>query len=163
MPPPYAAFTRFAILVTAVARLLRPGLAPHAPASTSKGLRRFFPCNLIICGVRPDVVVVGLTIPDIKEVAGHATQTRVLTATFRNLCTLQRFIRWNHQMTVIIDIAEMRMRCPRCGARSTVQSAIKVRPGFEYLTLRCISCAIVFDAQVALAQGQIGSRPLELR
>jgi uncharacterized Zn finger protein len=47
-------------------------------------------------------------------------------------------------MTAIINIAEMRMRCPRCGAGSIVQSKIKVR-GFHYLTLRCIPCAIVFN------------------
>ena len=40
------------------------------------------------------------------------------------------------------------MRCPRCRARPTIQSASQVRPGFEYLTLRCTFCAIVFDAQV---------------
>jgi phage FluMu protein Com len=59
-------------------------------------------------------------------------------------------------MTVIVDIAQMRMRCPRCRAVSTVQSAIDVRPGFQYLTLRCMSCAIVFDAQVATAEGEEG-------
>jgi transcription elongation factor Elf1 len=57
-------------------------------------------------------------------------------------------------MTAIIDIAEMRMRCPRCGAASIVQTAIDLRLGFQYLTLRCIRCAIVFDTQVAIAQGQ---------
>ena len=56
-------------------------------------------------------------------------------------------------MTAIVDITEMRTRCPRCGAGSTVQSAIEVRPGSEYLTLRCTSCALVFDAQVSKAEG----------
>jgi hypothetical protein len=39
-------------------------------------------------------------------------------------------------------------RCSRCRSRATVQSAIELRPGVEYLTLRCISCGIVYDAQV---------------
>ena len=64
---------------------------------------------------------------------------------FRNLFTRQRFI---IKMTAIINIAEVRMRCPRCGARPSIQSATPVRPGFEYLTLRCTSCTNVFDAQV---------------
>jgi rubredoxin len=41
-----------------------------------------------------------------------------------------------------------RSRCPRCKARSTIQSAVQLRPGVHYLTLRCISCGLVFDAQV---------------
>jgi transcription elongation factor Elf1 len=57
-------------------------------------------------------------------------------------------------MTVIVDIAEKRMRCPRCEASSTILSAVDVRPGFQYLTLRCNSCATLFDAQVATAEGQ---------
>jgi transcription elongation factor Elf1 len=39
------------------------------------------------------------------------------------------------------------LRCPRCRARSAVQSAVELRPGVQYLTLRCISCGLVFDAQ----------------
>jgi hypothetical protein len=58
-------------------------------------------------------------------------------------------------MTAVINIAEMRTRCPRCGVSSTTLSAVDVRPGF--LTLRCNSCAILFDAQVATAAGQEGS------
>jgi hypothetical protein len=68
-----------------------------------------------------------------------------------------RFILQDHQMTVIVDIAEMRMRCPRCRANSTILSAVDIRPGFQYLTLRCNSCVILFDAQVATAEGQKGS------
>jgi hypothetical protein len=40
------------------------------------------------------------------------------------------------------------VRCPRCRSRPTVQSAIELRPGVEYLTLRCTSCGLVYDAQV---------------
>jgi hypothetical protein len=29
-----------------------------------------------------------------------------------------------------------------------VQSAIELRPGVEFLTLRCVSCGLVYDAQV---------------
>ncbi|MDQ1390987.1 MAG: hypothetical protein QOF56_4441 [Acidobacteriaceae bacterium] len=39
-------------------------------------------------------------------------------------------------------------RCPRCRSRATVQSAIELRPGVEFLTLRCVSCGLVYDAQV---------------
>jgi uncharacterized Zn finger protein len=42
------------------------------------------------------------------------------------------------------------LRCRRCRARSTVQSIIELRPGVEYLTLRCISCGLVFDAQAGV-------------
>jgi hypothetical protein len=38
-------------------------------------------------------------------------------------------------------------RCPRCRSRPTVQSAVTLRPGVEYLTLRCASCGLVYDAQ----------------
>jgi len=41
-----------------------------------------------------------------------------------------------------------RLRCPKCRARPTVQSVVEIRSGFEYLTLRCTSCALVYDAQV---------------
>jgi rubredoxin len=41
-----------------------------------------------------------------------------------------------------------RPRCPKCQARPTVQSVVPIRAGFEYLTLRCTSCGLVFDAQV---------------
>ena len=41
-----------------------------------------------------------------------------------------------------------RPRCPKCRARPTVQSVVEIRSGFEYLTLRCTSCALVYDAQV---------------
>jgi hypothetical protein len=39
-------------------------------------------------------------------------------------------------------------RCPRCRSRPTVQSVVALRPGVEYLTLRCASCGLVYDAQV---------------
>ena len=41
-----------------------------------------------------------------------------------------------------------RPRCPKCQARPTVQSVVQIRAGFEYLTLRCTSCGLVYDAQV---------------
>ena len=44
-------------------------------------------------------------------------------------------------LTAIVD-------CPRCRSRPTVQSAIELRPGVEYLTLRCVSCGLLYDAQV---------------
>ena len=40
------------------------------------------------------------------------------------------------------------VRSPRCRSRPTVQSAIELRPGVEYITLRCTSCGLVYDAQV---------------
>ena len=40
------------------------------------------------------------------------------------------------------------VRCPRCRSRPTVQSAIELRPGVEYLTLRCGSCGLLYDGQV---------------
>jgi hypothetical protein len=61
------------------------------------------------------------------------------------------------------DIAEMRMRCPRCRASSTILSAVDIRPGFQYLTLRCNACAILFDTQVATAEGQEGSLATDRR
>jgi hypothetical protein len=39
-------------------------------------------------------------------------------------------------------------RCPRCRSRAAVQSASELRPGVEFLTLRCFSCGLVYDAQV---------------
>jgi rubredoxin len=40
------------------------------------------------------------------------------------------------------------VHCPRCRSRSTVQSAIELRPGVEYLTLRCACCGLLYDGQV---------------
>jgi len=40
------------------------------------------------------------------------------------------------------------VRCPRCRSGPTVQSAVALRPGVKYLTLRCASCGLVYDAQV---------------
>jgi transcription elongation factor Elf1 len=45
-------------------------------------------------------------------------------------------------------VDDRRMRCPRCCGRSTIQTGIELRPGVQYLTLRCISCGLVYDAQV---------------
>ena len=45
-------------------------------------------------------------------------------------------------------IADKRLRCPRCQSRPAVQNAIELRPGVQYLTLRCISCGLVYDSQV---------------
>jgi rubredoxin len=52
-------------------------------------------------------------------------------------------------------------RCPRCGSPSIVLSATELRPGFEYLTLRCTSCHLVYDAQVPWPAP--GSEETELR
>jgi len=41
-----------------------------------------------------------------------------------------------------------RPRCPKCRARPTIQNVVSIRSGFEYLTLRCTSCGLVYDAQV---------------
>jgi len=41
-----------------------------------------------------------------------------------------------------------RPACPKCRARPTVQNAVQIRSGFEYLTLRCTSYGLVYDAQV---------------
>ncbi len=54
-------------------------------------------------------------------------------------------------MNKIATTAEKDIRCPRCAAYPLVQSAIELRPGVEYLTLRCPSCLIVYDAQVPFA------------
>jgi len=51
-------------------------------------------------------------------------------------------------MADLSKIALSRMRCPRCRSRSTLQNTIELRPGVEYLTLRCASCGPVYDAQV---------------
>jgi hypothetical protein len=39
-------------------------------------------------------------------------------------------------------------RRPKCRSRPTVQSVVSIRSGFEYLTLRCTICGIVYDAQM---------------
>jgi hypothetical protein len=39
-------------------------------------------------------------------------------------------------------------RCPKCRSRPTVQSVVPIRSGFEYLTLRCATRGLVYDAQV---------------
>jgi rubredoxin len=41
-----------------------------------------------------------------------------------------------------------RPRCPKCRARPTIQNVVSIRFGFEYLTFRCTSCGLVYDAQV---------------
>ena len=41
-----------------------------------------------------------------------------------------------------------RQRCPKCRALANVQNVVPIRAGFEYLTLRCTSCGLVFDAQI---------------
>lgn len=53
------------------------------------------------------------------------------------------------------------LRCPRCQARPTVQNAVEIRPGVEYLTMRCISCGLVYDLQRAsvIAKATLGSGP----
>ena len=44
-------------------------------------------------------------------------------------------------------VDDKRLRCPRCRARSTIQNAIELRPGVQYMTLRCTSCGLLHDAQ----------------
>jgi transcription elongation factor Elf1 len=51
-------------------------------------------------------------------------------------------------MTMISTISDKRSRCPHCRARAAVQSTIELMPGVRYLTLRCISCATIYAAQV---------------
>jgi uncharacterized Zn finger protein len=51
-------------------------------------------------------------------------------------------------MADLSKIALSRVRCPRCRSRSTLQNTVKLRPGVEYLTLRCASCGLVYDAQL---------------
>jgi hypothetical protein len=41
-----------------------------------------------------------------------------------------------------------RPHCPKCRARPTIQNVVQIRSGFDYLTLRCTSCGLVYDAQV---------------
>jgi uncharacterized Zn finger protein len=45
-------------------------------------------------------------------------------------------------------VDDKRLLCPRCRARSTIQHTVELRPGVQYLTLRCISCGHVHDAQM---------------
>jgi transcription elongation factor Elf1 len=45
-------------------------------------------------------------------------------------------------------VDDKRMRCPRCRARSTIQNTVELRPGVQYLTLRCIACGHIHDAQM---------------
>jgi phage FluMu protein Com len=51
-------------------------------------------------------------------------------------------------MNEAATIPDERIRCPRCGATPAFQSATELRPGVQYLTLRCPCCAIIYDAQV---------------
>jgi rubredoxin len=58
-------------------------------------------------------------------------------------------------MNEAATIPDKFIRCPRCGAYPALQSAMALRPGVEYLTLRCPFCAIVYDAQVPSAPEDI--------
>jgi hypothetical protein len=49
---------------------------------------------------------------------------------------------------MLSTISDRRSRCSRCRARAAVQSTIELTPGVRYLTLRCISCATIYDTQV---------------
>jgi uncharacterized Zn finger protein len=49
---------------------------------------------------------------------------------------------------MIIFTPDDQVGCPRCGACPEFLSETELRPGVEYLTLRCHSCGIVYDAQV---------------
>ena len=59
-------------------------------------------------------------------------------------------------MTSASMISDKRTRCPQCRGRAAVQGAIELLPGVEYLTLRCISCATVYDAQVPSNRAEAG-------
>jgi hypothetical protein len=54
-------------------------------------------------------------------------------------------------MKKIVTFAEKDIRCARCAAYPTLQSATELRPGVQYLTLRCPCCLIVYDAQAPFA------------
>ena len=54
-------------------------------------------------------------------------------------------------MNKIATTAEKDIRCPRCAASPLMQSTTELRPGVQYLTLRCPCCLIVYDAQVPFA------------
>jgi hypothetical protein len=48
-------------------------------------------------------------------------------------------------------VDDKRMRCPRCRARSTVQNAVELRPGVQYLTQRGLKLLAVssdFDSAI---------------
>lgn len=51
-------------------------------------------------------------------------------------------------MSFISTISDKRSRCPGCRGRASVQSTIELMPGVQYRTLRCITCATVFDDEV---------------
>lgn len=48
----------------------------------------------------------------------------------------------------ISTISNRATRCPSCRGRAAVQGTVEIMPGVQYLTLRCISCAGVYDAEV---------------
>jgi len=48
----------------------------------------------------------------------------------------------------ISTISNGRTRCPRCRGRAAVQGTVEIAPSIQYLTLRCVSCAAVYDAEV---------------
>jgi transcription elongation factor Elf1 len=54
-------------------------------------------------------------------------------------------------MSSVSAVEDKRTRCPRCDAPSTIQSAIELRHGVQYLTLRCTLCGLVHDAQMSSA------------
>jgi hypothetical protein len=49
---------------------------------------------------------------------------------------------------MISTVSDKRSRCPECRSRAAIQSTIELMPGVNYLTLRCISCATVYGAEV---------------
>jgi hypothetical protein len=49
---------------------------------------------------------------------------------------------------MISTVSDRGARCPQCRSRAAIQSTIELTPGINYLTLRCISCAVIYDAQV---------------
>jgi len=54
-------------------------------------------------------------------------------------------------MSSVSTVDDKRTRCPRCETRSAIQNSIELRPGVQYLTLRCISCGLIHDAQMSSA------------
>jgi hypothetical protein len=65
-------------------------------------------------------------------------------------------------MNEIVTFAEKDIHCLRCAANPLVQSATELRPGVQYLTLRCPCCLIVYDAQVAFAPQALRDSALSL-
>jgi transcription elongation factor Elf1 len=66
--------------------------------------------------------------------------------------------RASNETTGVHTIADKRLRCPRCESESTVQSSTELRLGVEYLTLRCVRCGLVHDAQMPVGDPGKGEK-----